>query len=496
MVVRTLRAVLLVLAVGIGLSAVGAPAQAAKQADQSSLRNPILPLDATGDDSPDPWVFRHDGKYWINYTSSGQLIYRSAARLGGLADAPERRIWPPAGQVEPDDRKEELWAPETHKVNGKWYVYYTASGGADDFGNHRMYVLESRTKSPAGPYVFKGELSLPQPYAIDGTILELNGRLYMPYSGGPSFQPASLYLAELSNPWTVKGSPILISTPEFGWEKRMFLINEGPEILMRGTKLHIIYSAGWCGSGLYALGRLTVSKKANLMDPATWEGSKFVNPVFETDAARGVFGPGHGSFFTANGGKEFWNVYHATEEEGKGCFTGGMRTTRVQRFTWNKDNTPNFRRPVSLATDIPAPRGDKTIAVQAESSKFTIPSRAERLEERRFFGYAGTKLSPEAGKNVLPTMKYRLKRAARYQLYVRVLAGPAAPDITLIRPNGTTVKRKAERSTTGAVELNMGKMRIGKGLKSLRLRSTAPVALDQIRLQPQPKPKKKPKKRK
>ncbi|MBN8866077.1 MAG: glycoside hydrolase family 43 protein [Solirubrobacterales bacterium] len=487
MEIRPLRALTILLAATIGLFLAAGPAGA--KPSQSSLRNPILPLDATGDDSPDPWVFRHDGRYWINYTSNGQLVYRSAPRLGALADAPERRIWPPEGQTEPADRSQELWAPETHRVNGGWFVYYTASGGSDDFGNHRMYVLESRTKSPAGPYEFKAELALPQPFAIDGTLLRLNGRLYLAYSGGPGFTPTSIYLAELSNPWTVKGLPLLISSPDYGWEREIFPINEGPELLTHGNRIHIIYSASWCGSGLYALGRLTVSKRADLMDPATWASAKYPDPVFETDASRGVFGPGHGSFFTTGGGKEFWNVYHATEEAGKGCFTGGLRTTRVQRFTWNRDGSPDFGRPVSLSTDIRAPKLDRTIAIQAESSKFSSPGRVSRLDERRFFGYAGVTLLPRRG--VLPAMKFRLAQRGRYQVYLRVLDGPDAGTLTLTRPDGTRVSPGLPGATKGAIELDMGTMRIGRGLRTLRLRAATPVALDQIRLQPQPTPKRK-----
>ena len=33
-------------------------------------------------------------------------------------------------------------------------------------------------------------------------------------------------------------------------------INEGPEVLQHDGWLHVIYSASWCGTGAYALGRL------------------------------------------------------------------------------------------------------------------------------------------------------------------------------------------------------------------------------------------------
>jgi GH43 family beta-xylosidase len=222
-----------------------APAGATTPVTQSSLRNPILPLDATGDDSPDPWLFRADGKYWINYTSANKLIYRSAGKLGALGSAAEHQIWPLPGEVNPEDRDAELWAPETHKINGKWYVYFTATTAGTGVKLHRMYVLESTTNSPAGPYEFKSRLEVPQPFAIDGNVFQLGGKSYLLYSGGPLFSPSSIYLIELLNPWTTTGPAVEVSSPEYGWEKEGFPINEGPEALIHGNKLNVIYSASF-----------------------------------------------------------------------------------------------------------------------------------------------------------------------------------------------------------------------------------------------------------
>ena len=469
-----------ILAAAIAALLFAAPADAQTQ---TSFRNPVLPVDTSGGDSPDPWLFRHNGRYWINYTSDGQLVYRSARVLDALADAPERRIWPPAGQTEPVDRKAEPWAPETHLINGHWYVYYTATAAGTGVRAHRIYVLESRTDSPAGPYRFKSELSLPQPYAIDGTVFSLKGKLYLAYSGGPLFTPASIYLTKLSNPWTVKGLPIVISTPEYDWEKQSFAINEGPEALIHGGKLNLIFSASWCGSGLYALGRLTVPSGSNLMQASTWAGSKFPDPVFETSAVRGVYGPGHGSFFSTGGGRQWWNVYHATDQAGKGCFTGGLRTTRVQPFTWNADGTPRFGTPASLNADLRSPAPDRTIAIQAEKNRsFPATGRATRVKDRRFFGYAGITLKPKTGK--LPAMKLGILRKGRYRLFLRVLAEPDSKRLGVVLPDGRMVSRRITRQSEQVVNVDMGTVSLNRGRRFLRLRSMSPVTLDQIRLQP------------
>ncbi len=457
-------------------------------ASQSSFRNPVLPESATGNDSPDPWMFRADGKYWLTYTTAGHVEVRSAKVVAGLASATPVNLWPPEGTTEPAERSLGVWAPEIHRVKGpngwRWYVYYSATGpdsvlGAD---THRMYVLESKSKSPAGPYRFKGRLMVPEPYAIDATVGYLNGQLYLFYAGGTSWNPTSILVMKMSNPWTVQGEPTVVSEPTESWEKVVAPINEGPEILIRGKRLHLIYSGSWCGSGQYAMGRLSVPLKADLMDPAVWSTAKVAGAVFAGDPERGVFGPGHGSFFTSPNGRESWMVYHATEDI-RGCFTGGLRTTRIQRFGWNPDGTPNFRKPVSLATDVAAPGGDRTIAVQTESALAPSAS-ATRLEERQFFGYAGMTLTPSGPNSALRAIPFEVPKTGTYLLWTRVMAGPDSPPLTWLRPDGRKVSRKTRRPAPQAIEIKLGKARLNAGTRKLRLRSTAPVSIDQLRLQP------------
>ena len=103
-------------------------------------------------------------------------------------------------------------------LEGEWEGYRTAgriepASLATEGFVHRMYVLQSTRDDPAGPYRFKAQLRVAQPYAIDATVAVVRGRAYLLYSGGSSFAPASLLLAPLSNPWTVAGTPIEISRP-------------------------------------------------------------------------------------------------------------------------------------------------------------------------------------------------------------------------------------------------------------------------------------------
>ncbi|HTU14422.1 MAG TPA: glycoside hydrolase family 43 protein [Solirubrobacterales bacterium] len=478
------RPVALACLILLGILVAAAPASAA----QSSIRNPVVPESADGEDSPDPWIFTHDGRYWLTYTTSGRVEVRSAPTLAGLAGARPRHLWPPAGTAEPEERSLGVWAPEIHRLKGpdgiRWYVYFSATGPDSKLGadTHRMYVLESKGKSPAGPYRFKGRLEVPEPYAIDATVGRLNGRLYLLYAGGASWTPTSIMLMRLKNPWTVGGEPIEISAPTSPWESVPVPINEGPEILIRKNRLHVIFSASWCGAGQYALGRLSVPLRSDLMDPATWATAKAAGAVFQGDPELGVYGPGHGSFFTSPDGRQSWMVYHATEDA-RGCFTGGLRTTRAQRFGWD-GNTPDFGRPVSLSADIAAPGGDRTIAIQAESAPFSPAAGSVRLDDRRFFGYAGATLSPAGPRGTLPALAYRVPRTGSYTLRLRVLAGPDATPVTWLRPKGGGVTRDLNRPEERAIEITLGKVRLRAGRHRLRIRGEGSLAVDQLRLQP------------
>jgi GH43 family beta-xylosidase len=463
-VTRAVRAGLL--AALLGLALLPGPAAA--------FRNPLVPQTATGDDTPDPWLFRHAGRYWLTYTSTDHLEVRTAATIEALASARPTRLWPPVGTTEPEDRCCALWAPELHRLRDgrgrpRWYAYYAANGPTGN--THRMYVLESTRDDPAGPYRFRARLRLPQPFAIDGTVATIRGRTYLLYSGGPSFTPTSLYVVRLANPWTVAGTPLPISSPTLDWERGVFPINEGPEVLVHGRTLNVVYSASWCGTQAYALGRLSVPVAADLLSAATWRRAKAPSPVFATDAARGVFGPGHGSFFPSPDGRESWMAYHATEAD-KGCFTGGLRTTRVQRFTWSRDGTPRFGRPVSLATDLAAPSGDPTVVVQAESA--LSAGTGTPVDDRRLFGYRGLRVAAPA----TLALRVRVPAAGRYALRLRVVVGPAAGTVTLA---GTT--RSAVRAADGVAELDFGVRRLSAGTTTLRLTTDAPVTLDQLRLE-------------
>lgn len=312
---------------------------------QSTFTNPLLPSGA------DPWSIYKDGFYYYTHTLGNRIDIWKTKNLADLKTAERKTIWTPPSNT---NYSKEIWAPEIHFLQGKWYVYFAADDGKND--NHRLYVLENASADPfADTWVFKGKISDPSDkWAIDGSVFEFRKQLYMVWSGweGNTNGRQDIYIAKLKNPWTIDGNRVKISHPEHEWERHGDLndpnnpphvdVNEGPQVLVYKDNVHIIYSASGCWTDFYALGMLSTTVKSNLMDASAWK--KSAQPVFKKSEANRVFAPGHNSFFKSPDGKEDWILYHANAEPGQGC--GGHRSPRAQKFTWNADGTPLFGEPV------------------------------------------------------------------------------------------------------------------------------------------------------
>ena len=71
------------------------------------------------------------------------------------------------------------------------------------------------------------------------------------------------------------------------------------------------YSASETGAA-YCVGMLSISEDAVLLDPAMWKKERY--PVLETNAEKGIYGPGHNSFTEDEQGNPIM-VYHARTED-------------------------------------------------------------------------------------------------------------------------------------------------------------------------------------
>src|SRR5690625_3167202 len=79
-----------------------------------TFTNPILPS------GPDPWAIYHNGYYYYMNTLGDRLAIWKTRDLAYLKSAKKETIWKPpkSGMYSKD-----IWAPELHFINGKWYIY-------------------------------------------------------------------------------------------------------------------------------------------------------------------------------------------------------------------------------------------------------------------------------------------------------------------------------------------------------------------------------------
>lgn len=316
--------------------------------DSTTFSNPIV------NNGPDPWVIQQGDVYYYTHTMGNRIgIYKTKA-ISQLGTAKSVTIWTPPAS---GPYSKNIWAPELHYLQDKWYFYFAADDGDDV--NHRMYVIENASEDPTtGTWEFKGQITDPSDkWAIDGTVLEHEGEMYFIWSGwrgdnDPGIQ--QLYIAKMSNPWTIEGERIMISEPTFDWEKNG-LVNEGPEIIKNEDgRVFLIYSASGCWTDDYALGMMTFQEGGNPLNPEDW--IKKSAPVFVKNPKNGAYGPGHNGFFKSPDGKEDWIIYHANPQSGQGC--GGNRSTRIQKFSWNEAGEPVFGEPAKIYAPLAKPSGE------------------------------------------------------------------------------------------------------------------------------------------
>ncbi|WP_233513649.1 family 43 glycosylhydrolase [Micromonospora craterilacus] len=303
----------------------------------------------------DPFITHPvDGMYYFtgSVPEYDRIVVRGAATIAGLTTATESVIWrrPTSGRM-----GGHIWAPELHRIDGRWYMYF-AAGDSDNVFRIRMYVLESALADPRDPagWQLRGQLVTEwDGFALDATTFAHRGRRYLVWAQSePEIAVnSSLYIAEMNTPWSVTGKTIRIATPTRSWEIQGFAVNEGPAVIVRNGRVFMTFSAS-ATDARYGMGLLTADANANLLDWRSWV--KTPDPVFVTNEQTKRYGPGHNSFTVAEDGVTDVLVYHARDYRN---ITGDPlydpnRHARVQKLYWHADGTPMFGVPVGAGGPI------------------------------------------------------------------------------------------------------------------------------------------------
>lgn len=315
----------------------------------------------------DPWVINIGGYYYYCGSNGARLYITKSATLENLLQQTKTFIFtPPAGT----GYSSNLWAPELHYRSGRWYVYFAADDGNN--ANHRMYVLEGGTNASDpldGTYTYKAKLNpTTDRWAIDGHPFDFNSEQYFIWSGweGTTNVSQYLYIAKMSNPYTISGERVEISRPDYNWEKvGNPTVNEGPTALISNNTVNIIYSASGSWTNDYCLGRIS-STNGNLMTKASW--TKTATPAFAKFG--NIYGPGHASFVKSADNIQWWIVYHSANADG----SGWDRRVSAQQFSWNGD-VPYFGYPIEKGIPIAAPSVGPDYAMPLANGTYRIKSK-------------------------------------------------------------------------------------------------------------------------
>ena len=304
---------------------------AASHAQSPATMHALLPS------GPDPWVAQRDGVYYYTSTEGNRISLRKTTDMAHLADATPVVVWRPPAE---GANSHSIWAPELHYLDGKWYLYYSASDKAHDDDAHRhVWVLENASPDPIqGEWIDKGMLKT-RLTGIDGTVFDHAGKRYFVYSAYVD-DHSDLIIAPMSNPWTLGEPQVDIAHPTYAWEMQGGRkILEAPEFIEgpRG-QVFLTYSASACWSDGYSLGLLSAAADANLLDPASWRKSP--TQALASSPARGFYAPGHNGFFKSPDGKQDWIIFHANGGPDWKCTS--RRAPYIMPFHWKANGEPDF----------------------------------------------------------------------------------------------------------------------------------------------------------
>ncbi len=289
----------------------------------------------------DPYIYRHtDGMYYFTASvpAYDRIVLRRSATLSGIADAEEVTIWL---KHDCGIMSKHVWAPEMHYLDGKWYIYF-AAGEEEDIWKIRPYVLECTDADPiTGTWTELGKMQCAdddefsfRAFSLDATVFEDNGKRYYVWAEkvGVGKQISNLYIAEMETPNKLKTVQVMLTTPDYDWERVGFWVNEGPAVIKRDGKIFLTYSASETGAP-YCMGMLTANSGTDLLDPLSWKKERY--PVLASDESISLYGPGHNSFTVDEDGNDIL-VYHARTEkviEGDPLYNPN-RHTMLMKFDW------------------------------------------------------------------------------------------------------------------------------------------------------------------
>ncbi|RLN66283.1 hypothetical protein BBJ28_00013917 [Nothophytophthora sp. Chile5] len=185
----------------------------------------------------DPSIIRRDDGTYFRFSTGGKIAIHTAPALTGP--------WTYQGAAIPDGSsidltgKDDLWAPDVHKVGDTYYLYYSVSS----FGSQNSAIGLARSSTmDVGTWSDRGTTGIVsnanKPYnAIDPNLIEVDGTYYLNF--GSYWQ--GIYQAPMRNP------PIMpnVSPYQLGFTGD-YEVLEGAFMFHYGSYYYLFMSKGQC----------------------------------------------------------------------------------------------------------------------------------------------------------------------------------------------------------------------------------------------------------
>lgn len=287
----------------------------------------------------DPFVWKHDGRYFAVGTGAEEAEGRLEAAKDGIfpiLGSEDLVHWTPLGRAMKHPEfgaafGESFWAPEVAYANGRFFLYYSVGRG--DQG-HQLRVAMSQT--PEGPYHDTGS-SLTDPgewlFAIDPhPFRDTDGRWYLffaadfldaePLGPGSVRAGTALVAQPLENMTRLAGRGRVMLRPRHDWQR--FQANrpiyggrfdwhtlEGPCVREKGGRYFCFFSGGRWETDGYGVDYAIAD---HVLGPYSEAGGESGPRILKTVPGR-VLGPGHNSIVENPDGSAEYIAYHAWDGE-------------------------------------------------------------------------------------------------------------------------------------------------------------------------------------
>ncbi len=296
------------------------------------------------DNAADPMIVEHNGVYYM-YSTGGKEIYVKTSKNLVSWSKQSAPIFKASSTAWATGS---LWAPEVHKYNGKFYLFYCAKNKSGIFN---IDVAVSDTPNGNFIPISSAPLLNTTYHVIDANFFcDGDGRTYLYYSKSHSTNKVNgkntsqTYGVEVSNDFkSLIGESVLCATPTQSWETKSGnpLWNEGPTVFKKNGKYFLLYSANYYETEHYSVGYAYSDTPLGLYTKP--KDNRILASNGDT-----ITGPGHCNIIAF--GDEIYLVYHAHTVPPT---SAGGRSLHIDKLSFADETTIYISGPTDVTRPLP-----------------------------------------------------------------------------------------------------------------------------------------------